>query len=147
MLQSGHGLVQRHKGVGALLGRQRGLIERDALPVAAALPGLSRSGVVDDDVAHGGGGQGEEVGPVLDLDPGLVDELEVGLVDQAGGPERDLPAPSLELPACGAVKLVVEEGDESIQRPAVALSQGHQQLGGLVARGWQRHGNVGPEMA
>ena len=39
------------------------------------------SGVVDQDLPHGPGGEGQEVGPVLDRDRALH-ELDEGLVDE-----------------------------------------------------------------
>ena len=52
--------------------------------MVAALLGMMASGVVDQDATHDAGGDGEEVGPVLPLDPFQVDEPEVGFVDQGG---------------------------------------------------------------
>ena len=44
--------------------------------------------MADEDVSHGLGSNRQEMGAGLPLDAIDLDELEIGLVDQSGGPER-----------------------------------------------------------
>lgn len=61
-----------------------GLVQGDLDVITAALLAFFAFGMVDEDLAHGPGGDGDEMGAALPGDAG-VDQLEEGLVDQGGG--------------------------------------------------------------
>ncbi len=61
-----------------------GVLERN--PIArAALPGVMRPGVIDQDATHQVRGNREKLRAVLPLDPPLIDELQIRLVNQGSG--------------------------------------------------------------
>ena len=76
--------VEGDRGTG---GQADGVVEGDFLGVAAALEGVLRAGMVDQDATHELGGDPEEVGAALPGNAGLVDELHVGFVNEGGGLE------------------------------------------------------------
>ena len=76
--------------------------------------------IVDEDAAHQASGDGEEVRTVLPIDPALVDQLQVDLVDERGRLRRAVRPLAGEM-ACGNdVQLVVDERDEPVQCLAAA---------------------------
>ena len=73
------------------LGLNNGLftgIQRHAKLMSAAFYGLTGPGVIDEDISHQFGGKPEKLGPVLPLNPVLVDESHIGLVNQSCGLKR-----------------------------------------------------------
>src|SRR5262249_10156274 len=58
--------------------------ERDRGDASAPLAGEAAAGFVHEDLAHRARRHGEEMGPVAVARPGLVHELQVGLVDEPG---------------------------------------------------------------
>lgn len=101
-------------------GDDAGFVEGDAVSAAAAFEAVGVAGVVDEDAAHGLGGDGEEVGTAGEACLGLVDELEVGLVDEGGGLEGVAGAFASEEGAREGAELVVDEWEEGIDSAGVA---------------------------
>jgi hypothetical protein len=63
------------------------LVEGDPLPSTSALDRSSLSSVLDEDLSHGAGSDPKEVGTILPVDAGAVDQAEIGLIDKGGGLE------------------------------------------------------------
>ena len=59
-----------------------------AVLAATVTQGAFAAGVVDEDAAHGFGGGGKEMRPVLPARVGLANEAQVGFVDERGGLQR-----------------------------------------------------------
>ena len=90
---------------------------------------MSRRRAVDEDASHAGRGDGEEVGAVLPADAGLVDEPEVGLVDEGGGLEGVAAAFLAHVGVGELSELVVDEGEEVAGGGAVAVADADEQAG------------------
>ena len=95
---------------------------------AAALRPAAIARVIAQDVAHGFRGDGEEVRATLGWRLILPNDLEIGLVHQRGGVEREVPMPPATLLPGKAPKLVVDEWEQDIQRVTVATFDGVQQF-------------------
>jgi hypothetical protein len=62
---------------------------------------------------------------------GLIDQPEVGLVDEAAGVERVHPAPAAELDAGQPPQVVVDERHQPVERLGIAGAVGDEQLGNV----------------
>ena len=112
------GGVERHQFARALFVGDVDAVERDLVHAAAALLPRRPARVVDDDLPHRLGGDGEEVAAVRPVGPGAVDQLQVGLVHEHRGIER-LPGPGAgELTPGGGVELGVDEAEDDVDRVA-----------------------------
>ena len=69
---------------------------------------------------------------ILHLHPGMVHQLEVGLVDQGGGVQAAARSAPPQLPACQPAQLFVHQGEEPIQGSGLPLSPQEQQPGELA---------------
>ena len=98
-----------------------GLVERHRPQVAAPLRAPAVADVVDEDVAHGDRRDRKEVGPPAPVRARLVDEAQVGLVDQLG---RLQPAVRpAQVVARAHPQVVVDERQQLVGRGAVAAAQ------------------------
>lgn len=113
LFEAGEGLVN---GDDVDVGMSGGgvVLERRFGCTAAAAFSQAGSGMIDQDAAHHGGGEGEEVAPVFDFDGGLSEHADIKLMDKSGG----LKGMILTLPHEGAAgkdaQLVVELFDEGV---------------------------------
>jgi hypothetical protein len=106
-----------------LLEGDEGLVQRQPDPPAEALGGVPAAGVVDEDLAHGLGGGGEEVSAVGDVGEGVaVEESEEGLVDEGAGLEGVSGPFAAHEPAGDAAQLVVDGADESLRGVVAAVA-------------------------
>ena len=78
--------------------------------------------MVDQDLAHGAGGDGEEVGAVFEID-GCADELEVGFVDEGGGAEGLVAPGGAETVGSEGFQLGMDVGQEGVKGLFVALAR------------------------
>ena len=92
------------------------VVERDALPHAAALERDALPRAIDEHVPHRQRRDGEEVRAIAPVGPRLVDELEVGLVDERRRRERAGRAARGEPAVRDGAQLLVGERDEPIDR-------------------------------
>ena len=102
--------------------------EANVLHAAAALHPASVARVIAQDVAHGFRGDGEEVRATLGRRLLLPNDLEIGLVHQRGGVQRDVTVPSATLLPGQAPQLVVDEREQSVQCLNVAAFDSVQQF-------------------
>ncbi|MEO1087403.1 MAG: hypothetical protein AAFY88_24460, partial [Acidobacteriota bacterium] len=92
----------------------------------APSPGL---GVIDQDLAHGAGGQRQEVGPVGDADPLRLQKPGVDLMHQRGRIQRIQPGSTATLAARQESQLLVDLGKKGVERGLLELTAG-QHAGG-----------------
>jgi DNA-binding SARP family transcriptional activator len=88
------------------------------MPAAFALLGEARPGAIDQDVPHGNRSQGEEMGTIAPGQPGLVNQLQVGFVDQPGGGEGATSLASGELSPGNDPQFVVDGRHEPVEAAA-----------------------------
>src|SRR5262249_45948103 len=119
-------LVQGEELLDLRLDGNLAVVERYLLHISAAFLALSPASVVDDHLTHGGGGDGEEVIAVLPVRPGLVDQLQVRLVDEASGIQGAGRSPVTELPARNPAQLGVNERHQLIECTGPAFAVGDQ---------------------
>jgi hypothetical protein len=103
--------------------------------VATALASLATASKIDHDLAHGGRHQGKEMAAVTALDARLCHQLEVCLVDQAGGVEGRAALPAKKLRVGDSPELIVEVDDNLLEGPAItslALGQTSGRVKGRV---------------
>jgi hypothetical protein len=67
--------------------------------------------------------------PVLPVNPGLIHQLEIGLVYQSGGIERVVRSFVLELPVRQSAELSIHQGKEAIHRLGVAPTDLEEKFG------------------
>jgi len=98
-----------------------GFFEGELVGGAAALLGVVGAGVLDEDAAHQLGGDAEEMGAVFPIDAGLIDQLEVGLVDEGGGLECVIGALAAHVGTGDAAEFVVDERQKLIGSAGLAV--------------------------
>jgi hypothetical protein len=109
------------------------------LLAAVAFEAFAAAGVIDEDAAHGAGGDGEEVVAVDEVDFGVGLEAEVGFVDEGGGGEGVAGAFAAELLAGDGAELGVELVDDLIERRSIAVLPGVEES----CDGWACVGHTG----
>jgi hypothetical protein len=92
-----------------------GIFERDKMLLAAALLCEGCLGVINQDLAHGHGGEGEEVGAVFEGLVALGGEFEIGLVDEDCGLQQMAGSLADEAALCDAVQLIVDERHQGVE--------------------------------
>ena len=113
--QPGQQLVQRKDLLDLRLDRDFALLQRHLLYIAAALLAPSPPSVIDDHLTHRAGGDREEVIAVVPRRSGLIDELQVRLVDEASRIEGTGGSPATELPARNPAQLGVHQTHQLIE--------------------------------
>jgi hypothetical protein len=98
----------------------------------AAFGGASCARVIQDDLPHGFGGDGEEVLTVLNLEMRMPGELHVGFVHESGRLERT--AIGCKPAMRPATKLIINERHQAMDGLAVAAAPRHEQLADLLFR-------------
>jgi len=100
---------------------QSGFVEGDLAGAASAFGAIAGAGVVDQDLAHGAGGDSEEVGAVFEID-GCADELDVGFVDEGGGAKGLIAPGGTEAIGGEGFQLGMDVGQERVKGLFVALA-------------------------
>jgi hypothetical protein len=88
--------------------------------------------VVNEDAAHEGGGDGEEVGAGLPVDLLDAGEAEIGFVDEGGGLEGVVGCFAAEVDGGDAAQFGVDERDKPFFCLPVALFQFDEELGNVA---------------
>ena len=114
------------------LDNRPGLVEWNALPFAPMSSSTVMASPVDEDLPHGLGGDVEEV-TVIGIGP-VADEPEVGLVHQGGGVERVIGAFPRQLRRGQPAQLVIDQRQELLGRPGVAVLDSGKDPGHVVHR-------------
>lgn len=104
----------------------------------AALEGIVRAGVIDEDLAHELGGDAEKVGAIAIVGLILADHARVDLVDEGGGLECMAGAFATKLAVGEAAQLIVNEGDQLVERGLLTVGELVQETrdGMRIGRQW-----------
>ncbi len=125
--QSAEGIIDGEhadRGIGAKV--QRIFDWDDGLPTAA--PGTEVGArMIDEDTTHEMRGNGEKVRAVPEVRFALLDELQVGFVDEGGGLQRVIGAFATHVVRRAAMQLIVDQGHEALDYALVAAGQSRQQ--------------------
>lgn len=117
-----------------LFGREyKGLIQRHCYHSAAALVAQVSACVIDQDPAHGLRSNCEEMGPALPVHRPLLDQLEIGLMNQGGGLQGVLSALAAHVSACQAAQFVVDDRNQPGGSGAITIRQLPQESSDLFA--------------
>lgn len=122
------GVVEGDDLGGVIGGVDELFFEGDFLEAAAAFGGIAGAGVVDEDVAHGAGGDAEEVGAGVGVEVVGVGEAKVRFVDKGGGGEGMAGRFAAEEGAGDAAEFVVDEGEELFARLFIAFAKAEEKL-------------------
>jgi hypothetical protein len=106
---------RRRRSRNHLVQRDRGFRLR---PLLGELPPRA----IDENPAHAPRGDAEEVASVLPLDLRLVDQAQVGLVDERGHLQRLIAALAPHVGSGNLAKLAVDGGEQAVARIGVALA-------------------------
>lgn len=126
--------------VEAVLGDGEDIDELDSDASAFAPGGLAHAGVVDEDAAHGLGGDGEEVGAIFPVKRLPAHELQVGLVDEGSGLKSVTGPLSAEVTGGEALQLRIddiEQGRTGVEVTGAQIGEEASDLAGgfLIAVG------------
>ena len=113
--QALEGVIQREHGY--LLGNDRlySLFERHALDTIASLACVVATGVVDEDPPHDLYGDPKEMSSTLPIDLPLIDESQIGFVDERRR-LQSMPHPlAAKLARCDAAQLGIDERQQLIE--------------------------------
>lgn len=92
------------------------------IETGSALGGGGGTGMVDEDAADEVCGDREEMGAVLEVGVALIDQTEVGFVNELGGLD-ELPAFFAgQMTACNGAKFVVNDRDEPVECAGIAFA-------------------------
>lgn len=118
-------------------------IEIDGNGAIPTLLGIAGAGVIEEDTPHGPGGGAEEVSAVGPSGAGLIDEAEVGFVDEGGAAEGMSAAFLQKEDASDPAEFVIDERDHGFEGFGVAFGPTVEESGdsGLGRR--LRHGGYG----
>lgn len=105
------------------------LVEIHSSSAVAALGGGMAPRLVDQNLAHGGGGGGKEMTAIVPHSVLLACQLQIGFVDQRGGAQGLAGAPASQLRAGDAPEFVVDDRNQPIKGPGVSLLEASQPLG------------------
>ena len=99
-----------------------------------AQPSAPRPRVIHEDLAHGVRGEPEELRPAVDPQAGIPRQLEVGLVNERRGLERVASALARESPPRDLSQLVVNLGQDRVERVRLVGAQRRSACGVGAAR-------------
>ena len=120
--QACQGLVQLGEdGEVRFLDPQR-FIEFDSTAAAPAFGGLPGARMVNQQLAHHTGCDGQEVRTVLESGLSRVNQLEIGLMDKGRRVQASIRDLATEAAASQPAEPVVNEGNKTVQRPGVAIT-------------------------
>lgn len=130
LLEPGERFIEQRDLV-ETLGRDGELVlQLDAFHLSAALIGVAGAGVVDEDAAHDVGGEADEMGAVVPVDV-LLDQAEVGFIDQGGRLQGVVGALAAHAGVRDAMQLCVDERQELLGRCSIAGMHGFEEPRGL----------------
>ncbi len=112
--------IDRQHQLRLRLDPELGAVERQVRQPAAALERRALARVVHQDAPHRPRADGVEVPPVLPVHPGLVHQLDIGLVHQRSRIQRLPPTPAPDLPASDPPQPVIDQRHQSVESRPVA---------------------------
>ena len=102
-------------------GEDQGFFENNGA-VGTALGSAMMAGIVDKNLAHEASSDGDKVSTVLGVDGPVVNEAEIGFMDEGSAAESVIGALALEVAVSEVVELVVDQGNESLKGFRIPLS-------------------------
>ena len=102
-------------------GEEGGFFENHGA-IGTAFGGAMVAGIVDQNLAHKARGDGDKVSAILGVDGPMVNETEIGFMDEGGAAERVIGAFPAEEAVSEVVKFVVDQGNESLKGFRIPLS-------------------------
>ena len=124
------GLVEGENFLFTLGGERDGFVERNAARPTAALLPLLLPGVINQDSADRLGADGEEMRAALPINAGLIDQLEIRLVDQCGGLQRMIRPLAPKMPRGKGTEFIINKRHElGGSRSAVAVFHADEKFG------------------
>ena len=128
------GVVERHEIFASFESRELG-VQRQDLRSAAALLKSAGPRELDEDLAHRSGGYREKVRSIFPLDVADVDEAQIRLMNKGRGLQRVARPLVAHLTAGQPPQLVVDDGDELLERSLIAAAPREQEPGDRVIGG------------
>src|SRR5262249_31727359 len=113
----------------------RHFIERHLPRSTSALGVLTSAGVIDQQEPHGPGSDRKEVSAVLPFDVLLLDQAEIGFVDERGGLQRVTGTLPLEVALSQPAQFVIDQRDELVKGRPISLAPIAEQLSYFLWRG------------
>src|SRR5690606_17932883 len=113
----------RVRGIAAAIERRFHFVPRDSLQIAATLPALSLSRVVEQDVTHGARRDRHEVRLTAPSGLGRTRQTQVGFVHDGGRVERLITAPATTVLAGQVMQLVVDQRQQRVERLTITFRQ------------------------
>ena len=130
--QRRQGIVQGHEVIGAI-GAEDGFgIERDMLDIRAALD-VAAPRAVHEDAPHRLSGHRKEMGAILPAHALVVDQAQVGFVDQRGGLQAVAGPLALHVVVRQTVELVVDDRGQLGERALVPVGPRTEQRADVVS--------------
>ncbi len=109
-----------------------GFAEFEVGGAGAAACSETGAGVVDEDVAHDGGGEGEELGAGGEVHIAGAEEADAGFVDEGRGLKSDIRGFVTESPAGEGAEFVVDVVEEQIAGGGIAGAPAVEQVDGVL---------------
>ena len=106
----------------AVSGRRFVTMQCDAFESATTLVSEPRSRVIDEYPPHQARSHAKEVGPVAPVDLPLIDQSEVGFVNERGWLQRMAGFLAPQLRACDTAQVVVDNRDELVKGISFAIA-------------------------
>jgi len=131
--EAGEGVVEGDQLDVAFGGDGEGFIEGEGRHGTAAFEGRAGAGVIDQDVANDGGSDAEEVGAGLPVGAVLIDQAEVGLVDEGGGLKGGVGLVAAGEAGGDEAEFAIDQGHEAIEGRTVATAPLGEQLSYIAA--------------
>ena len=118
------GIIEGDEVDGRVVAHDGGFVQRDVLNAASTFEVVpSRS--LHENATHQLRGDGEEVRSILPLHPLVVDQADVGLVDQRGGLEAVVGSLAPHVPVGEPAEFGVHDGRQRVERAVVAVAPAH----------------------
>ena len=119
--QTCEGIV-KSDDIGAFgFGEGEGFFENNGA-VGAALGSTMVAGIVNKNLAHEASRDGDKVSAILGVDRPVVNETEIGFMDEGSAAQGVIGAFSTEEAVSDVVELVVDQGNESLEGFRIPLS-------------------------
>jgi hypothetical protein len=114
--------IVKSDDIGAFgFGEHEGFFENNGA-VGAALGSAMMAGIVNKDLAHKASRDGDKVSAVLGVNGPMMNETEIGFMDEGSAAKSVIGAFSLEEAVSEVVELVVDQGNESLKGFQIPLS-------------------------
>jgi hypothetical protein len=120
-------VVKLEKRFRLIVGGYQLVVERHVAMRAPALLGRASAGAINEDVAHRDRGDAQKVRPVLPIYALSARQLEIELMHERGSGQRVAPANG-QFPARSTTELVVNQGEDLIERLAPAATKIREEL-------------------